>query len=249
MQIVSGADAGRYFYTRDHLGSIRELIDTSGSVRARYSYDPYGRRTKLTGDLDADFGFAGMFWSPEAALSLARFRAYDPQTGRWLSRDPLRKAEEREGPNLYAYVRNNPVNLNDPLGLAPDECCALPRQALDGRMGGDCIVAQKRALQICAFAQKETPGVAAAECVAQLNSAADWCTFAASQLLNAETEYLECVISAGCYTPTCPAPGGSPPGPVGGSGGPPSSPDPGGYFAPLPQRRCSYIGEGELFCE
>ncbi len=35
-----------YFYTRDHLGSIRELTDSSGVIQARYSYDPYGRRTK-----------------------------------------------------------------------------------------------------------------------------------------------------------------------------------------------------------
>jgi len=64
----------------------------------------------------ADFGFAGMFWSSEASLALTHFRAYDPNLGRWLSRDPLRNAEMKEGPNLYAYVRDNPVNLTDPLG-------------------------------------------------------------------------------------------------------------------------------------
>jgi RHS repeat-associated protein len=230
MQIVGGTGAGSYFYTRDHLGSIRELTDTTGSIRARYSYDPYGRRTKLTGDLDADFGFAGMFWSPEAALSLARFRAYDPQAGRWLSRDPLRKAEEREGPNLYAYVRNNPVNLNDPLGLAPEECCRLEKKNLDGQRGGFCTRAQTRALQVCAFAQKETPGIATAECISQLNNAADLCAGTPTYLPGAEKEYLACVIAAGCYKPTCPAPGGSPPGP---DGSPPNSPPPGGD-PPLP---------------
>ena len=35
--------------------------------------------------------------------------------GAWLSRDPL---GEREGPNIYAYVLNSPMNLTDPLGLA-----------------------------------------------------------------------------------------------------------------------------------
>ena len=95
------------------------MTDGSGNVRARYAYDPYGHRTKLAGDLETDFGFAGMFWSAEANLSLTHFRAYDPELGRWLSRDPLRKAELNEGPNLYAYIRNNPVNLTDPLGL----CC------------------------------------------------------------------------------------------------------------------------------
>ena len=119
MKIESGPNAGNLFYTRDHLKSIRELTDDSGNVRARYAYDPYGRRTKLAGDLDANFGFAGMFWSREANLFLTHHRAYDPDLARWLSRDPLFRAEIREGPNLYAYVQNNPVNLADPSGLGP----------------------------------------------------------------------------------------------------------------------------------
>ena len=39
----TGAATGAYFYTRDHLGSVRELTDSSGSIRARNSYDPFGR--------------------------------------------------------------------------------------------------------------------------------------------------------------------------------------------------------------
>ena len=61
--LQTGTNAGAYYYTRDHLGSIRELTDAAGNVRARYSYDPFGRRTKVSGDVGADFGFAGMFWS------------------------------------------------------------------------------------------------------------------------------------------------------------------------------------------
>jgi RHS repeat-associated protein len=118
VQLVTGTNAGPYYYTSDHLGSIRELTDAGGNVRARYSYDPYGRQTKVSGDVDADFGFAGMLWSSEASLSLTHFRAYDPNLGRWLSRDPIRDAELRQGPNLYAYVRNEPVNQRDPEGLA-----------------------------------------------------------------------------------------------------------------------------------
>ena len=49
-------------------------------------------------------------------LCLTQFRAYDPELGRWLSRDPLRNAEELQGFNLYAYVGNNPIGLTDPLG-------------------------------------------------------------------------------------------------------------------------------------
>jgi RHS repeat-associated protein len=127
VQLVTGATAGSYYYTRDHLGSIRELTDGGGNVRARYSYDPVGRKTQLTGDVAADFGFAGMFWSSEAGLCLTRFRAYDPEIGRWLSRDPLRNAETRQGANLYLYAANNPVNVVDRLGL----CCELEKRKLD----------------------------------------------------------------------------------------------------------------------
>jgi RHS repeat-associated protein len=119
--LETGATPGTYFYTRDHLNSIRELTDSTGRIRARYSYDPFGRRTHLTGDLDADFGFAGMLHLAGPELNMAQFRVYDPNIGRWLSRDPLDLAELRQGPNLYTYVGNNPVNWIDPSGMVcPD---------------------------------------------------------------------------------------------------------------------------------
>jgi RHS repeat-associated protein len=117
VKLETGPDAGSYYYTRDHLGSIRELTDRSGHVRARYAYDPFGRRTRVAGELEADFGFAGMFWAAEVNLALTHYRVYDPELGRWLSRDPLRNAERREGPNLYVYVGNEPINHIDPRGL------------------------------------------------------------------------------------------------------------------------------------
>lgn len=112
---VTGSDAGAYYYTRDHLGSIREMTDSSAALRARYDYDPYGVRIKSSGDLDCDFGFTGHFYHAETGLHLTLFRAYDQNLGRWLSADPI---GEEGGLNLYAYVRNNPTNLVDPLGLA-----------------------------------------------------------------------------------------------------------------------------------
>lgn len=43
-QRVGGSDAGNYFYTRDHLGSVREVVKQDGSLQARYDYDGYGKR-------------------------------------------------------------------------------------------------------------------------------------------------------------------------------------------------------------
>ena len=124
VKIESGPQVGNYYYTRDHLRSVRELTDTAGTIRARYAYDPFGRQTQIAGDVASDFGFAGMFAPAETGLNLTKFRAYDSALGRWLSRDPLKDAELLQGANIYAYVANNPVNLTDPLGL----CCEQEQQ-------------------------------------------------------------------------------------------------------------------------
>jgi len=131
VKVTSGLNAGSYYYTRDHLGSVRELTDSAGNIRARYAYDLFGRRTRVSGDMEADFGFSGMYWAPEAGLNLTLTRAYDPEVGRWLSRDILPDAEFSEGINLYAYVRNNPANLTDALGLST-ACCDPKKILLEG---------------------------------------------------------------------------------------------------------------------
>ena len=50
------------------------------------------------------------------------YRYYDPETGRWPSRDPI---GERGGVNLYGFVFNNPVFWYDILGDRPDHMGSL----------------------------------------------------------------------------------------------------------------------------
>jgi RHS repeat-associated protein len=105
-----------YYFTRDHLGSVREVTDATGALSTRYDYDPFGKPTWLTTGVDSDFGFTGHFRHRVSGLYLPLNRTYDPIHGRWTSRDPL---GEIGGLNLYNYVSNSPIDLFDPVGLTP----------------------------------------------------------------------------------------------------------------------------------
>ena len=75
-------------YQRDHLGSIRGVLDGAGNVVAAYDYDAWGNRTQTAGTFVADFGYAGYF-EHQSGLKLTWFRGYSAGLGRWISRDPM----------------------------------------------------------------------------------------------------------------------------------------------------------------
>jgi RHS repeat-associated protein len=58
--------------------------------------------------------FTGREWNPEIGLYYYRSRYYDPESGRFISEDPI---GFQGGVSFYAYVRGNPAALIDPLGL------------------------------------------------------------------------------------------------------------------------------------
>ncbi|HZS35274.1 MAG TPA: RHS repeat-associated core domain-containing protein, partial [Polyangia bacterium] len=103
-----------YYHVTDGLGSVRRLVDVNGVVQGRSAYDPYGNVVEQSGPLDSDVGYAGYFRHAPSQLSLTMFRAYRPELGTWLNRDP---AGEIEGPNRYQYADSQPVNHVDSLGL------------------------------------------------------------------------------------------------------------------------------------
>jgi RHS repeat-associated protein len=113
---TSGSD--EYFYVRDHLGSIRAVINDSGAERGRWNFGIWGERgaNEITSSpVEAEFGYTGHLIHERSGLEVAPFRFYDPLNARWTSRDPI---GENGGINLYGYVSNNPINAVDPWGLA-----------------------------------------------------------------------------------------------------------------------------------
>ncbi|WP_247688850.1 RHS repeat-associated core domain-containing protein [Ralstonia pseudosolanacearum] len=107
---------GSLIYARNHLGSVTDTLTPNGRAVTHTEYGPYGELVKSQGRAEyrADFGYAGMQYHAASGMYLTLFRAYDPGTGRWVSRDPI---GERGGINLYAYVDGNPLSNIDPRGL------------------------------------------------------------------------------------------------------------------------------------
>jgi RHS repeat-associated protein len=111
-------DGVTYRIISDQVGSPRMIINTAtGQIVQRLDYDAFGKVILDTNPGFQPFGFTGGLYDRDTGLIRFGARDYDPQTGRWLSSDPLRF--EGGDSNLYAYARNDPVNLTDPLGLQP----------------------------------------------------------------------------------------------------------------------------------
>jgi RHS repeat-associated protein len=68
----------------------------------------------VLGTTPTDFNFTGHYRHSKSNLDLAVYRAYDPDLGRWLNRDPI---AEKGGLNLYGYVANSPIGRTDANGL------------------------------------------------------------------------------------------------------------------------------------
>jgi len=97
----------------DALGSVYGVVDASGAVVSKYSYDVYGARTATTEGMPTSWGFTGRRHD-EAGEMYYRARYLQALTGGFLASDPVWR---QKGMGLYAYVGQNPALFFDPLGL------------------------------------------------------------------------------------------------------------------------------------
>ena len=133
---------GTCYYHIDGNHNVTALVNSQGTLVARYIYDPYGNLLESWGSMaDANlYRFASQEVHPLSGLYAYPFRFYDPNLGRWINRDPI---GFWGGRNPFVFVGNNPINAVDPDGL--DSLVpgvngsynnSVPALTLTGQMGG-----------------------------------------------------------------------------------------------------------------
>jgi RHS repeat-associated protein len=108
-------DGVNYRIISDHLGSPRLVVNANtGEIVQQMNYDEFGVVLLDTNPGFQPFGFAGGLYDQHTGLVRFGARDYDPETGRWTSKDPIRFAGGDT--NLFGYVLNDPLNFIDEQG-------------------------------------------------------------------------------------------------------------------------------------
>ena len=118
-------EKGQLHYTvADQVGTITELLTEDGYIDYRQKLNLWGEaevdghRHYAANDsnpLKCNHRFVGQYYDDESELHYNRFRYYSPETGQYISHDPIGLLG---GFNPYGYVVNPNVQV-DPFGLAP----------------------------------------------------------------------------------------------------------------------------------
>ena len=145
----------RLYATQDANFNVTSITDTSGIVKERYLYDPYGNLTIMNGSWTVisssayswSSTFQGLMQDLVTLLINARNRIVNSQLGTWLTRDPAKYIDK---PNLYECEVSSPVNFTDPLGFVytgpgrrnqKNSNCTCKQMADDQRGYAECIQA------------------------------------------------------------------------------------------------------------
>ena len=112
--------AGVNYFIRDHLGSVRAVVDHTGKIVERNDYYPFGGRhenASLPLTSVNRYKFGGKETLEPVSLDMLDFgaRFYDPRIARWNTQDPL--AEKYFSLSPYNYCAGNPITLVDPTGM------------------------------------------------------------------------------------------------------------------------------------
>jgi RHS repeat-associated protein len=110
---ASNPDIKPFSYKTFEYSAFGESLDSPSTSLGDRAREP-GAELKNEG-----IGFTGHYKDKESNLYYARARYYNPETGRFITSDPIRYAEKRYSPaglNRYIYGLNNPTKYWDPDG-------------------------------------------------------------------------------------------------------------------------------------
>jgi RHS repeat-associated protein len=127
-----------YRVIRDHLGSIRIVMNSqTGEIVQRIEYDEWGDVIYDSNPGFQPFGYAGGIYDFQTRITKFGFRDYDPQAGRWISKDPIRFLGGLS--NLYEYAACDPINYYDLDGL---QWTVVTVRYNDGEYGSQSYIIQ-----------------------------------------------------------------------------------------------------------
>ncbi len=107
-----------YFYHNDHLGTPQKLTAINGAVVWSAKYEAFGKASiDPSSTITNPLRFPGQYYDVETGFYYNFYRYYDIGISRYLRQDPFRSKSKD---NLFAYVKNNPIGIRDPLGLKDD---------------------------------------------------------------------------------------------------------------------------------
>lgn len=112
--LATRIDGQIYSCHTDHLGRVRRLTDSRGSLVWSADFTAFGDSISQSARVPFSLRLPGQHFDEETGLHYNRFRYYSPVLGRYLSRDPITYLS---GLNFYTYAYNDPINRADPTGL------------------------------------------------------------------------------------------------------------------------------------
>ena len=99
------------FYGYDGFGSVRQLTSLAGGVTDTYNYDAFGNLLSSPGPTPNNYLYRGEQYDSDLGLYYLRARYYNPNTGRFLSRDPNAGYLDKPASlHKYLYANGDPVN-------------------------------------------------------------------------------------------------------------------------------------------
>ena len=131
------------YVLKDYLDPVA-IINSDADVLERYGYDVFGPVTFMDADFSTisvsaynwNFLFHAEFMESDTGLYDYGYRYYQPQLGRWISRDPI---GEEGGFNFYEFGGNNPISALDFLGLATTPGVDGPPSGVYSTDWGCCV--------------------------------------------------------------------------------------------------------------